>query len=161
MLQIRPEEGILSGFVASIKQHQIWDILLIQVLHVRWLVNKNEFSFGVVSFFLSWLFKLSFVGLTFFRAWLFYSLLHGWFIMYISPLPPFILLQFNVFLVNMGEPKPNKIKYYIRERVDHTFSKSEEDCYFLRIYFVWSCSHYFGLIWYCCVYSTLLCSIIK
>ena len=49
----------------------------------------------------------------------------------ISPFPPFILLEFNVFLANMGEPKPNKTKYYMRDRVDHTFLKSEVDLYWL------------------------------
>ena len=34
---------------------------------------------------------------------------------------PFILLQFNDFLAIIGEPKPNKSKYYIRDRVDHPF----------------------------------------
>ena len=51
--------------------------------------------------------------------------------MYISPLPPFILLQFNVFLANMREPKPDRTKYYIRDRVDHTFLESEADLYSL------------------------------
>ena len=31
----------------------------------------------------------------------------------------------------MREPKPDKTKYYIRDRVDHTFLKSEVDLYSL------------------------------
>ena len=73
--------------------------------------NPNSIFLWYYEFISEWCFLTQFCWTHFFRAWLFYSLLHGWFVMYISPLPHSFLCNSTfswAIWENLNPTKPNR-----------------------------------------------------